>query len=179
MGLRLIDTVYASDLPARLRPVAAVYAFKADDDGSNCFPGAQDVADALGVKVGIVRRHRRELIAMGVLEAEIVYRDKRRLVQVRRFNAARLPQRHSSAAERHYSAGVGRSSGTTVSPTAAFSGTTVPYTTNKTDAIRRAQIAFMLEAVTRATHACDRIRSAIRLTTVAAALPPDWRSPSS
>ena len=100
MGLRLIDAVYASELARALRPIAAVYARKANDDGTACYPGAEYVAGCLGLQPSIVRRHRLKLIELGVLVAEEVTMHGRRTWKVSTFCASALPQSRGTAVPR-------------------------------------------------------------------------------
>jgi len=91
MGLRLIDAVFKSALPARLKPIAMVYAKFADDEtGQRCHPGVDFVASALGRQPGIVRRQRNELIDAGVLKAEEVRTHGRRHIKVFAFDVQAL-----------------------------------------------------------------------------------------
>jgi hypothetical protein len=121
MGLLLMDAVGRSDLPARLRPVALVFARKAEDrDGSRCFPGAQWIADYLGVKAAIVRRHRRDLIKLDVLGVDADGR-------VASFHADRLPERRYNRSDVRY---YGSDEATTPAATVAEPATTVARTSN-------------------------------------------------
>ena len=72
MSLKVIKAVYASRLESKYRPLAAALAFFCgSDDGRKLFPGAERVADALGVTEVTVRhgfaalQHREILVPVG------------------------------------------------------------------------------------------------------------------
>jgi len=92
VGLTLMDAVGRSALPARLKPVAMIYARKADDaSGERCWCGVKFVADYLGRTPDAVRHARLELVRLGILEVETIRIGKRTQVRVVRFHADRLP----------------------------------------------------------------------------------------
>jgi hypothetical protein len=99
MGLKLIEAVYQSALPKRLKGIAAVYAKCAHDkDGSSCHPGVDYVCQATGLKEAMVRRLRKELIDLGVLEADVVHTVHGKKVLVRDFTKERLPHSYVDSA---------------------------------------------------------------------------------
>jgi hypothetical protein len=95
VGLRLMDAVGRSGLPAWLKPYALVWARKANDDGTRCTAGANFVADYLGKQERQARRARNELIALGILRATTQRRYGRVVVKIQAFRQEHLPDRGS------------------------------------------------------------------------------------
>jgi hypothetical protein len=93
MGFGLMDSVGASGLPARLKPVALVYARRHNDaDGLNAVQvSTESIARYLSILPGTVRAHRLELARIGVLECRSILSKGRKFVRVMRFVKEALP----------------------------------------------------------------------------------------
>jgi hypothetical protein len=70
MSGRLVSAVFASALPAWLKPYAAAYATFAADDGSRVFPGVQKIARMVGRSRRQVYTATAVLRAPGILQIE-------------------------------------------------------------------------------------------------------------
>jgi hypothetical protein len=70
MSGRLVSAVFASALPAWLKPYAAAYATFAADDGSRVFPARTTIARMVGRSPRQVQTATRLLRAPGILDLE-------------------------------------------------------------------------------------------------------------